>query len=423
VGKSTFFNKLAGRRISIVQNIPGVTRDRIIAESEWCGKVFTIVDTGGIEFGSPDKIQAQILKQANFAVEAADVIVFLADFKSGITPGDYAFADYLRKSRKPVVLAVNKVDNYAPDILYGYYELGLGEPFGISAEGSTGLGDLLDEVVKNFSHAEPEPDTDAVKIAVVGRPNTGKSSLVNKILNEERMIVSDIAGTTRDSIDTPITLNGQKYIIIDTAGIRRKRGVESGSVEAISALMAMKSIDRADAVVVLLDATEPISEQDVRIAGYVDESGKPSVIAVNKWDAVEKDTYTSDGYVKVLKEELKFMDYHLPVFISAKSGMRIGKAFELARLAYDNSNRRISTGVLNEIITEAVSRVEPPTSAGRRLKIFYVTQASTAPPTFILFVNDEKLLHFSYKRYLENALRAAADFSGTPIRLIVREKE
>jgi GTP-binding protein len=423
VGKSTFFNKLAGRRISIVQNIPGVTRDRIIAESEWVGKSFNIIDTGGVEFGCEDKFSAHILKQVNFAIDAADVIIFLTDYKSGVTPGDYAFAEYLRKCRKPVILAVNKVDQYSPDKMYDYYALGLGEPFGISAEGGTGLGDLLDEAIKSFQKGGLDEIPDALKVAVVGKPNTGKSSLVNRLLGEERMLVSDVAGTTRDSVDTLVEVNGRKYVIIDTAGIRRKRGVESGSVEAISAIMAIKSIERADVVLTLFDASDDLSEQDVRIAGYVDEAGKPSVIVVNKWDAVEKDTHTANRYELGLKEALKFMDYHLPIFVSALTGQRVSKALEVARRAYENSQRRISTGVLNELITAALARTEPPSQAGRRLKIFYATQAGVAPPEFVLFVNDEKLMHFSYKRYLENSLRQAVDFSGTPIRIVVKSKE
>ncbi|MDR3319306.1 MAG: ribosome biogenesis GTPase Der [Clostridiales bacterium] len=423
VGKSTFFNKTAGRRISIVQDVPGVTRDRIVADAEWRGRHITGIDTGGIEFNTADNMISHIFRQAKLAMDAADVIVFFVDHRAGLTSDDYAFAEVLRKCGKPVILAVNKMDVFKPDALYGYYELGLGEPFGVSSEQGMGLGDLLDEIIRSFPKNEPEEETDALKIAVVGKPNAGKSSIVNKILNEERVIVSDIAGTTRDAVDTPVMLDGQKYIIIDTAGLRRKRGVEERSVEAVSAIMAMKAIERADVVLVLFDAAESLSEQDVRIAGYVDDLGKPSVIVVNKWDAVEKDTYTAKRYEDALGEALKFMSYALPVFVSAKTGQRVDKAVGLARVAYANSSRRISTGVLNELISDAVAVTEPPSFSGRRLKIYYSVQAEANPPTFIMFVNDGRLMHFSYKRYLENALRRSVDFTGTPIRLIIRNKE
>ncbi|HEY8419406.1 MAG TPA: ribosome biogenesis GTPase Der [Clostridia bacterium] len=423
-GKSTFFNRISGRRISIVHDIPGVTRDRIFAEADWAGHNFNLVDTGGLEPNSEDQMQRHIRKQAELAIATADVIVFFTDVKQGITASDYEIAELLRTVGKPVVLAVNKLDIYQPDLLYDFYSLGYSDVYGISAEQGLGIGDLLDKIVSFFPKIEASDDEyeNYIKIAVVGKPNTGKSSLVNKILGEERVIVSDIAGTTRDSIDTPVTINGENYVIIDTAGLRRKRSVDS-AVEAISAIQAMKSIERADVVLIMMDSSEnAISEQDVRVAGYVHEKGKPSVIVMNKWDLVDKDTYTIERYKKELDEKLKFMSYYKEVFISAKTGKRIDKLLELIKEVYQNSHRRVSTGVLNEIISNAVATTPPPTSAGRQLKIYYATQTKTAPPTFVFFVNDYKLMHFSYERYLENCLRSALDFSGTPILLQLKNK-
>lgn len=423
-GKSTFFNRISGRRISIVHDIPGVTRDRIFAEADWAGHNFNLVDTGGLEPNSEDQMQRHIRKQAELAIATADVIVFFTDVKQGITASDYEIAELLRTVGKPVVLAVNKLDIYQPDLLYDFYSLGYSDVYGISAEQGLGIGDLLDKLVSFFPKIEASDDEyeNYIKIAVVGKPNTGKSSLVNKILGEERVIVSDIAGTTRDSIDTPVTINGENYVIIDTAGLRRKRSVDS-AVEAISAIQAMKSIERADVVLIMMDSSEnAISEQDVRVAGYVHEKGKPSVIVMNKWDLVDKDTYTIERYKKELDEKLKFMSYYKEVFISAKTGKRIDKLLELIKEVYQNSHRRVSTGVLNEIISNAVATTPPPTSAGRQLKIYYATQTKTAPPTFVFFVNDYKLMHFSYERYLENCLRSALDFSGTPILLQLKNK-
>ena len=423
-GKSTFFNRISGRRISIVHDIPGVTRDRIFAEADWAGHNFNLVDTGGLEPNSEDQMQRHIRKQAELAIATADVIVFFTDVKQGITASDYEIAELLRTVGKPVVLAVNKLDIYQPDLLYDFYSLGYSDVYGISAEQGLGIGDLLDKIVSFFPKIEASDDEyeNYIKIAVVGKPNTGKSSLVNKILGEEKVIVSDIAGTTRDSIDTPVTINGENYVIIDTAGLRRKRSVDS-AVEAISAIQAMKSIERADVVLIMMDSSEnAISEQDVRVAGYVHEKGKPSVIVMNKWDLVDKDTYTIERYKKELDEKLKFMSYYKEVFISAKTGKRIDKLLELIKEVYQNSHRRVSTGVLNEIISNAVATTPPPTSAGRQLKIYYATQTKTAPPTFVFFVNDYKLMHFSYERYLENCLRSALDFSGTPILLQLKNK-
>lgn len=422
-GKSTFFNRISGRRISIVHDVPGVTRDRIFSEAEWAGHSFNLVDTGGLEPASDDQMQRHIRKQAELAIATADVIIFFTDVKQGITLSDYEIADMLRTVGKPVVVAVNKLDTYQPELFYEFYSLGYKDVYGISAEQGLGIGDLLDKIVSFFPKIETADDyDDYIKIAVVGKPNTGKSSLVNKILGEERVIVSDIAGTTRDPIDTPVTINGENYVIIDTAGLRRKRSVDS-SIEAISAIQSMKAIERADVVLIMIDSSaKTVSEQDVRIAGYVHEKGKPSVIVMNKWDIVEKDTHTMNLYKKELDEKLKFMSYYKEVFISAKTGLRINRLLELVKEVYQNSRRRVSTGLLNEIISNAVATTPPPTNAGRQLKIYYATQTRTAPPTFVLFVNDYKLVHFSYERYLENCLRSALDFSGTPISLQYKNK-
>ena len=421
VGKSTFFNKVIGRKLSITENRPGVTRDRIYASAEWRGKTFTLVDTGGIELKSEDVMWKQIATQAKLAVETADVILFFVDGREGLTSSDYDVADYLRRSRKPVVLVVNKLDDYSEDKLFEFYSLGLGEPFGISAEHSRGIGDVLDQAVGSFSEGEEETG-DALRIAVVGKPNAGKSSLVNRILGEERTIVTDIAGTTRDAIDSPFERDGEKYVIIDTAGIRRKRSVED-NVEYYSVLRAFDAVRRADVAVLVVDATEGLTEQDVRIIGMVHEDGKPSVIVMNKWDLVEKDTHTIETFEAKLKEDLKFMDYFKSVYISAKTGQRAEKVIKLAREAYDHAHFRIPTGALNDLLMDAMRISEPPSYQGRRLKLYYASQVSVAPPLFVLMVNDETLLHFSYARYLENVIRQAYDFSGTPIRIQVRNKK
>ncbi|NLL56164.1 MAG: ribosome biogenesis GTPase Der [Clostridiales bacterium] len=422
VGKSTFFNKIAGKRISIVENTPGVTRDRIYADADWCGHYFTMVDTGGIEINSQDQMWMHIKKQAELAVDLADVILFMVDGKTGIMPDDYDVASFLRKSNKPIVLVVNKVDNQKNQNFYDFYSLSLGEPIPISAENSLNLGDLLDEIVKHFPEkTQTEEEENAIKIAVVGKPNAGKSSLVNCILGFERVIVSDIAGTTRDAIDTPFEVDGQKYRIVDTAGIRRKSKVTE-DVEYYSVVRAIDAIRRADVVAIVIDATEQITEQDIKICGLVHESGKPSLIVINKWDAVEKDTFTINKYNAVLKEELKFMDYFKTLYISALTGQRTNKVLNRLKEVYDNASQRISTGLLNEVMQDAMSINEPPTHKGKKLKVYYTTQTATNPPTFVLFVNDEAVMHFSYKRYLENSLRKAFDFSGTPIRLRTRNR-
>lgn len=423
VGKSTFFNKVCGRRISIVKDTPGVTRDRIYSDAEWCGHDFTLIDTGGIEIKSQDVMFAHILRQAETAIDIADVIIFMLDARDGVLASDYDIADILRQAKKPVIPVVNKMDNYKEEDLYDFYQLGLGNPFGISCEQGIGIGDVLDAVVAHFPEQSAEQHTDALKIAFVGRPNAGKSSIVNNILHEDRVIVSDIAGTTRDAVDTPFEIGEKKYIIIDTAGMRRQRSVENNSVEDYSVMRSIWAVSRADVVVTVLDATQPVSEQDVRIAGYVAEEGKPGIIAVNKWDAVEKDGFTAIDYEKKLREQFSFMDYLVPVFVSAKSGLRIDKLLALSEKVYKNASQRIATGTLNDVVADAIAATEPPSKHGRRLKIYYATQPDVCPPKFVFFVNDATLVHFSYKRYLENALRRAFDFSGTPIRLVFNSKK
>lgn len=421
VGKSTFFNRIVGQRISIVEDTPGVTRDRLYADAEWCGHSFTLIDTGGLEIKSEDVMWSHIRAQAQIAVETADVIVFMLDGKTGLTHEDYEVAAYLRKSRKPILLVVNKLDNNEQHLLYDFYELGLGEPIGISAGQAKGLGDVLDEIVKLTGKYETEEKEEALKIAVVGKPNAGKSSLVNKLLGYDRVIVSDIAGTTRDAIDTRIKIGDKEYILIDTAGIRRKRSVEE-DLEQYSVMRSLGAVRRADVCLIVIDSSEELSEQDVKIAGYVHEQGKPSVVVMNKWDVVEKDTYTIEKYNRKLKEELKFMDYFIPTYVSAKTGKRVDNLIKLAERAYENASRRISTGLLNDVLREAILTNEPPSKNGKRLKIYYVTEVSANPPTFVIFVNDDTMMHFSYRRYLENALRRSFDFEGTPVRLIIRNK-
>ncbi len=422
VGKSTFFNRIVGQKLSIVKDQPGVTRDRLYADAEWCGKQFTLVDTGGLELRSDDEMWSHIKKQAEIAIDTADVIIFFTDVKTGINANDEEVALKLKKSGKPVVLAVNKMDNYDPSKLYEYYNLALGEPFGISAEHGTGTGDLLDEVVSYFDDFNYEDDDESLKIAVVGKPNAGKSSLCNKLLGIERTIVSSIAGTTRDAIDSKFELNGKKYTLIDTAGIRKKRSVDE-DVEYYSVLRSFAAIRRADVCIMMIDAVDGITEQDVKILGYVHEQGKPSIICMNKWDLVEKDTYTINKFDATLQEALKFMDYFKSIYISAKTGLRTEKLLKIAEEVHENAHFRVSTGKLNDMIIDAVRMNEPPSYKGKRLKIMYVSQISVAPPVFIFFVNDVTLMHFSYKRYLENEIRRAFNFEGTPIRIIIREQD
>ena len=423
VGKSTFFNRVAGRRISIVENTPGVTRDRVYADAEWSGYSFTIIDTGGIEPNLDNEWQKYILAQAQLAIDIADVVLMIVDGKEGVSASDRHVAQILRKSGKPIVLAVNKLENFSGVENAEFYSLGIGEPYVISAEHGIGIGDVLDAVVEKFTNkVAPDENESKIKIAVVGRPNAGKSSITNRILGEDRVVVSDIAGTTRDAIDVPFKYNGKDYMIIDTAGIRRRSKIDYQSVEGYSVMRSLQAIRRADVVLYVLDASEEITEQDVRVLGYIHEQGKPSVIVYNKWDLVEKDSYTVNQYTKKLAEDLKFMDYFVAIYVSAKTGAKFGKIMQSVEHVYNNANTRISTGLLNEILQDAISTAEPPSSSGKRLKINYITQVDVCPPTFALFVNNPDLLHFSYKRYLENCLRRAKNFEGTPIRFVVKQK-
>lgn len=423
VGKSTFFNKLCGRRISIVEDVPGVTRDRIYADAEWCGYNFSVVDTGGLDFKSNDVFNSDIISQAQIAVDLADVIVFMVDGREGITAQDHDVAQYLRKCNKPCILVVNKLDRFEVEKTYEFYELGIGEPFPISCEQAKGLGEVLDQIVSYLPQMDEKEDVKTIKIAIVGKPNAGKSSLTNALIGENRVIVSSVAGTTRDAIDTPFRYNGQDYILIDTAGMRKNKGIENGTVESYSVIRSMDAIKRADVVLIVIDSEEPISEQDVRIAGYVHEEGKPSIIVMNKWDKIEKDDKTINKYKATLNDKLSFMDYYKPVFVSAMTKKRVNDIMPLVNEVYEHASHRISTGVINQILQEALMANEPPIRAGRKLKIHYATQADTNPPTFIFFCNDAELAHFSYIRYLENRIRTAVDFSGTPIKLIMKGKD
>lgn len=422
VGKSTFFNRIAGERISIVDDRPGVTRDRVYADSEWGGKPFTLVDTGGLEIKSTDEMFMHIKEQAEIAVDLADVIIFMVDGKQGLINDDYDVAEYLRKSKKPIVLAVNKIDNYDPAKVFEFYSLGLGEPIALSSEQGQGTGDVLDEVIAHFDVVEDEEEEEGrLKIAIVGKPNVGKSSLTNKVLGYDRSIVSNISGTTRDAIDTKFEFGGKKYSIIDTAGIRRKRSIDD-DVEHYSVLRSLMSIRKADVVLIVFDSSEEISEQDVRIAGYVHRMGKPSVIVMNKWDTIEKDTHTVNKYNKALSDSLAFMDYFIPVYVSAKTGQRVDKIIKTVDEVYANASFRPTTGVLNDVIRDAYAVNEPPSFKGRRLKIYFVSATDTNPPVIVFSVNDAELVHFSYRRYLENTLRKTFNFKGTPIKLVFSNK-
>ena len=420
VGKSTIFNKISGQRKSIVDNLPGVTRDRIYADAEWRSYQFTLIDTGGIEVKSKDEMWSQIRAQAEAAVDIADVILFVTDGKQGLLPDDYDIADFLRASRKPVVLCVNKMDNVQN--VFEFYSLGMCDPIPTSAEHGNNLGDLLDAVVSHFDERkEADEDKDNIKIAVIGKPNAGKSSLVNKILGYERVIVTNIPGTTRDSVDTPFTYDNKDYVIIDTAGIRRKSKVKE-DLEYYSVVRAIGSLRNADVAVIVVDAVERITDQDLRICALTHEAGKPSVIVINKWDIIEKDAFTINEFNKHLAVQLRFMPYFKAVFASALTGQRVGKILEAVNQVYSSARQRISTGVLNDVMQQAILAQEPPYKGGGRLKIYYMTQASVAPPTFVLFVNDGRLMHFTYKRYLENYLRKAFDFTGTPIKIMIKNK-
>ncbi len=423
VGKSTFFNKICGKRISIIKDTPGVTRDYIVADAEWCGTEFTLIDTGGIDLRTDDPMGKHILGQARIAIDMADAILFFTDAKSGIVSSDYEVADLLRGCGKPVLLAVNKLDNFELEKIYDFYELGLGEPLPISCEQSKGLGDLLDEIVKLLPKEQDSGAANALSIAIVGKPNVGKSSLTNNLLGFNRVIVSDVAGTTRDAIDTPFRYNGKDYVLIDTAGMRRKRSIDDDSVESYSVLRSLAAVKRADVCLIVFDASEELSEQDVKIAGFVHEQGKPSVILVNKWDTVEKDAYTVNKFDEKIKTDLAFMSYLKTLYISAKTGLRVDKVIEFAEASHESASKRVPTGTLNDVVSEAVAMNEPPSYSGRRLKIYYATQAETNPPKFVFFVNDDSIVHFSYRRYLENCLRRAFDFSGTPISLVFNKKK
>ena len=425
VGKSTFFNKIAGRRISIVEDTPGVTRDRIYADCEWLNHKFTLIDTGGIEPRTDDILLKQMRRQAEIAIETCDVILFFTDGRAGLTADDQDVATMLRRSHKPVILVVNKVDyQEMSDTVYDFYALGLGDPFPISSTNMLGLGDLLDEMVSRFPEDKDstEEDEHTIQIAVVGRPNVGKSSLVNRILGQERSMVSDLAGTTRDAIDTAFVRDGQRYNIIDTAGIRRKRAIEEESIERYSIVRALAAVRRADVALIVINAEDGVTEQDTKVAGYVHEEGKAAVIVVNKWDAIEKETGTMEEYRKKVIEDLKFMDYAPVLFISALTGQRVPKVLETVRSVYEQTSRRITTGLLNDVLADATAALQPPFTAGRHLKIYYATQQSVCPPTFVFFVNDEKLMHFAYQRYLENQFRKAFGFEGTPLKFILRQK-
>ena len=425
VGKSTLFNVLAGDRISIVKDTPGVTRDRIYAECTWLNHQFTLVDTGGIEPDSKDIILSQMREQAQIAIDTADVILFMTDVRQGLVDADSKVADMLRRSNKPVVLAVNKVDAYQkmlPDV-YEFYNLGIGDPIAVSAASRLGIGDLLDEIVAHFRPGSDEVTEDErPRIAVVGKPNVGKSSIVNKLLGENRVIVSDIAGTTRDAIDTTIKRNGKEYILIDTAGLRRKNKIKE-ELERYSIIRTVAAVERADVVVLVIDATEGVTDQDAKIAGIAHERGKGIIIAVNKWDAVpNKDDKTVNKFSAKIRETLAFMPYAEILYVSAETGQRLPKLFEYIDVVLENQNLRVSTGVLNEIMTEAVAMQQPPSDKGKRLKLFYMTQVAVKPPTFVIFVNDKELMHFSYTRYLENQIRNAFGFRGTSLKFLIRER-
>lgn len=425
VGKSTLFNLLAGERISIVEDTPGVTRDRIYADVSWLDKNFTLIDTGGIEPDTKDIILSQMREQAQIAIDTADVIIFLVDVRQGLTDADSKVADMLRRSGKPVVLVVNKVDSFEkfmPDV-YEFYNLGIGDPVPVSSAGKLGIGDMLDEVIKHFPEGKDTGESDErPRIAVVGKPNVGKSSLVNRLLGENRVIVSDIAGTTRDAIDTAIKYNGQEYVFIDTAGLRRKNKIKE-ELERYSIIRAVTAVERANVVLLVIDATEGVTEQDAKIAGIAHDRGKGIVIVVNKWDAIEKDDKTIYRHTERIRQVLSFMSYAEIMFISAKTGQRTGKIFEMIDMVIENNSMRIATGVLNEIVTEAVAMQQPPSDKGKRLKIYYVTQVAVKPPTFVIFVNDKELLHFSYTRYLENRIRDTFGFKGTSLKFIARERK
>lgn len=422
VGKSTFFNKVAGSKISIVEDIPGVTRDRIFANAEWCGYQFQIVDTGGLDFNKDDEINKRIIEQANLAIDLADVIVFFVDGKEGLTSSDMEVANHLRRAKAPKIVAVNKLDNYEREKTYEFYELGLGDPIPISAEQSKGIGDLLDEIVKYLKKIENTDDDSEIKIAIVGKPNAGKSSITNRLLGEDRVVVSSIAGTTRDAIDSPFRWNGKDYCLIDTAGLRRKSKIEAGSIERYSAIRSLNAIERCDVAVLVIDASQGITEQDVKIAGLIHEQGKPSVIVINKWDLIENVESTRKEFEKQLSNDLAFMKYYVLLFVSSKTGQRVGKIMEMVDMVLSNAKKEISMSLFNNVLTNAITVTEPPSKNGKRLKIIFGKQVSVCPPTFNIYCNDSSLIENSYIRYLENSLRRAFDFKGTPIKIQFKNK-
>lgn len=424
VGKSTLFNYLAGKRISIVQDTPGVTRDRIYADTEWLDRTFTLIDTGGLELSSSDTLLKHIRAQAEIAIDLADVILFIADGRAGVTDADYEVANLLRKSKKPIILCVNKVDSFqkqANDI-YEFYNLGLGEPIPVSAANQQGFGELLDAITTYFPQEEKEEAEEYPSVALVGKPNVGKSSLLNQLLGEERSIVSDVAGTTRDSIDSVVTYNHTKYVFTDTAGLRRKNKV-TGEIEKYSIIRTVAAVEKSDITLLMIDATEGLTEQDAKIAGIAHERGKGIIIAVNKWDAIEKDDKTMKRFEEDIQRTLSYLDYAPRVFISAKTGQRMHRLFETIEAVVQNQNLRVATGVLNEILYDAMAMNQPPADKGNRLKIFYATQVGVKPPTFVLFINDRELMHFSYQRYIENKFREAFGFKGTSLRFILKERK
>ena len=425
VGKSTLFNALAGSRISIVKDTPGITRDRIYADVTWLNYSFTLIDTGGIEPDSKDIILSQMREQAQIAIDTADVILFMVDVKQGLVDADAKVADMLRRSKKPIILVVNKVDSYEKMMLdvYEFYNLGIGEPMAISAANRQGIGEVLDEVISHFADDTAEDvEDERPRIAIVGKPNVGKSSLINKLLGENRLIVSDIAGTTRDAVDAEVTYNGKEYIFIDTAGLRRKNKIKE-ELEQYMIVRTVSAVERADIVILLIDALEGVTEQDAKIAGIAHERGKGIIIAVNKWDALEKDDKTIYRFTEKVRQILSFMPYAEITFISAKTGQRIGKLYELIDMVEQNQSMRVATGVLNEIMAEAVALQQPPSDKGKRLRLYYITQVAVKPPTFVIFVNDKQLMHFSYTRYIENKIRDTFGFKGTPLHFIIRERK
>ncbi len=425
VGKSTFFNALAGARLSIVKDTPGITRDRLYTDVEWLGRTFTLIDTGGIEPDSKDVILSQMREQAQIAIDTADVIIFMTDAKQGLTDADSKVADMLRRSKKPLILTVNKVDNYEKQIadVYEFYNLGLDEPYAISSAEKQGLGDLLDKVISYFPEdSGEEEEDDTPRIAIIGKPNVGKSSIINKLLGENRLIVSDIAGTTRDAVDTRVKYNGKEYVFIDTAGLRRKNKIKE-ELEKYMIVRTVSAVERCDVAALVIDAEEGVTEQDAKIAGIAHERGKGMIIVVNKWDLIEKDNKTMKEFTEKLSQILSFVPYAEKMFVSAKTGQRLIKLYDTIDAVVENHAMRVQTGVLNEIMTEAVAMQQPPTDKGKRLKLFYITQASVKPPTFVIFVNDKELMHFSYTRYIENKIREAFGFAGTPLKFIIRQRD